>query len=65
VGPGSPEHSTEHRAPQHRQVAKQLTLEMLTKVAVLVDYYMCWEAFDLISSVWINDMLSNWQLRLT
>ncbi|KAF2848991.1 hypothetical protein T440DRAFT_490845 [Plenodomus tracheiphilus IPT5] len=38
---------------RHRQVAKKLSLEMLAKVAVLVDYYNCGEAFDLLASIWV------------
>jgi hypothetical protein len=44
---------------RHRQVAKQLTVEMFA------NHYIGWGAFDLISSVWINDVRRNWQLRLT
>lgn len=38
---------------RHRQVPKKLSLEMLAKVAVLVDYYNCGEAFDLLASIWV------------
>ncbi|KAI4629129.1 uncharacterized protein J4E87_003390 [Alternaria ethzedia] len=37
-----------------RQVPKMLSLELLAKVAKLVDYYQCWEAFDLIADVWVR-----------
>ncbi|KAJ5031504.1 hypothetical protein J3E72DRAFT_391494 [Bipolaris maydis] len=39
---------------RYRRVPKQLSLEMLTKIAVMVDYYECWEAFELISQTWIR-----------
>ncbi|KAI4950389.1 hypothetical protein J4E91_004271 [Alternaria rosae] len=39
-----------------RKVSKSLSLELLAKVAMLVDYYRCWEAFDLIADVWIKDL---------
>lgn len=39
-----------------RQVPRSLSLELLAKVAMLVDYYRCWEAFDLIADVWITDL---------
>ena len=39
-----------------RQVPKSLSLELLAKVAMLVDYYRCWEAFDLIADLWITDL---------
>ena len=38
-----------------RQVSRSLSLELLAKVAMLVDYYQCWEAFDLIADVWANN----------
>ncbi|KAI4932477.1 hypothetical protein J4E85_002875 [Alternaria conjuncta] len=38
-----------------RQVPKMLSLELLAKVAKLVDYYQCWEAFDLIADVWVRN----------
>ncbi|CAN9304337.1 unnamed protein product [Alternaria sp. RS040] len=39
-----------------RQVPKSLSLELLAKIAILVDYYRCWEAFDLIADVWITHL---------
>lgn len=39
-----------------RQVPRSLSLEFLAKLAMLVDYYRCWEAFDLIAEVWITDL---------
>ncbi|KAF2833803.1 hypothetical protein CC86DRAFT_311913 [Ophiobolus disseminans] len=39
---------------QYRQVPRELGLEMLAKMAVLVDYYRCWEAFDLIAPLWVQ-----------
>jgi hypothetical protein len=41
---------------RNRQVPKALSLEMLAKVAVLVDYYRCWEAFDLFSILWVENV---------
>jgi len=41
---------------RYRQVPKSLSLELLAKVAQLVDYYRCWEAFDLIADVWITQV---------
>jgi hypothetical protein len=38
---------------RNRQVPKQLSLELLAKVAVLINYYRCWEAFDLFSTLWL------------
>lgn len=37
---------------RNRQIPKKLSLEMVAKVAVLVDYYRCWEAFDLVRDIW-------------
>ena len=39
-----------------RQVPRSLALELLAEVAMLVDYYRCWEAFDLIADVWITNI---------
>jgi hypothetical protein len=48
-----------------REVPRELTLEKLAKVAVLVDYYRCWEAFDLIASVWIEYLRENYTVPAT
>ncbi|KAK5656644.1 hypothetical protein OQA88_4624 [Cercophora sp. LCS_1] len=37
-------------------ISHTLTLEMLCKIAVLVDYYQCHEAFGFCSSVWIEHL---------
>jgi len=50
---------------RHRKVPKELTLEMLAKVAVLVDYYKCWEAFDFIAPIWITHARKHWPVDLT
>jgi hypothetical protein len=39
---------------RHRRVPKELKLVLLAKSAVLVDYYRCWETFDLISDLWVK-----------
>ncbi|KAF2690671.1 hypothetical protein K458DRAFT_354854 [Lentithecium fluviatile CBS 122367] len=39
---------------RNRQVPRSLTLEMLAKMAVLVDYYRCGEAVDVFSEMWID-----------
>ncbi|KAF2117932.1 hypothetical protein BDV96DRAFT_644269 [Lophiotrema nucula] len=41
---------------QHRKVPKTLELEMLAKVAVLVDYYECGEAIAFFTDIWAKDM---------
>lgn len=50
---------------RHRKVPKELTLEMLAKVAVLVDYYKCWEAFDFIAPIWITHARKHWPVEMT
>ena len=40
----------------NRDVPHLITLEMLCKVAVLVDYYQCHEAFNFSSFVWVNSL---------
>lgn len=39
---------------RNRHVPRSLTLEMLAKMAVLVDYYRCREAIEVFSEMWIN-----------
>jgi hypothetical protein len=48
-----------------REVPRELTLESLAKVAVLVDYYRCWEAFDLIAAVWVKYLRENYTVPAT
>lgn len=38
----------------YRQVPKTVTLEMLAKIAVIVDYYKVHEALEIMASVWIK-----------
>ena len=38
----------------YRQVPKKVSLEMLAKIAVIVDYYKIHEALQIIASLWIN-----------
>ncbi|CAG8127087.1 unnamed protein product [Penicillium nalgiovense] len=37
-------------------IPRKLTLEMLAKVAVIVDYYDCKEALDILKDTWINNL---------
>jgi hypothetical protein len=39
---------------RNRDVPRSLTLEMLARIAVLVDYYRCSEAVEIFSEIWIN-----------
>ncbi|KAH7357590.1 hypothetical protein BKA66DRAFT_552777 [Pyrenochaeta sp. MPI-SDFR-AT-0127] len=41
---------------RNRQVARTVTLEVLAKIAVLVDYYECAEATELFADVWIDNL---------
>jgi hypothetical protein len=41
---------------RNRSVPRSPTLEMLAKVAVLVDYYRCREAVEVLSEIWINNV---------
>ncbi|KAK0619421.1 hypothetical protein B0T14DRAFT_432395, partial [Immersiella caudata] len=38
----------------YRQVPKKVSLEMLAKIAIIVDYYQIHEALQIIASLWIN-----------
>ncbi|KAJ3454817.1 hypothetical protein MRS44_013417 [Fusarium solani] len=40
----------------HRSVPKSLSLEMLAKVAVIVDYYGCHEIIDVFVDIWLKEM---------
>ncbi|KAF1997511.1 hypothetical protein P154DRAFT_278298 [Amniculicola lignicola CBS 123094] len=41
---------------RNKNVPRKVTLEMLTKVAVLVDYWDCIEVVEILSEVWIEDL---------
>jgi hypothetical protein len=41
---------------RNRQVPRSVTLEILAKIAVLVDYYECSEAMDLFSEIWVEKL---------
>ncbi|KAF2127448.1 hypothetical protein P153DRAFT_67816 [Dothidotthia symphoricarpi CBS 119687] len=41
---------------RNRQVPRTVTLEMLAKVAVLVDYYECGEAIEVFTTMWLHDL---------
>jgi hypothetical protein len=41
---------------RNRQVPRTVTLEMLAKIAVLVDYYECGEAIELFTDMWITSL---------
>ncbi|KAI6520478.1 hypothetical protein MCOR05_010812 [Pyricularia oryzae] len=41
---------------QNQQVPKVISLEILTNIAILVDYYECREAIDLAAEIWINKL---------
>ncbi|KAJ5936882.1 hypothetical protein N7466_003332 [Penicillium verhagenii] len=41
---------------QYHDVPRMLSLEMLAKVAVILDYYQCKKALDLINEIWIKDL---------
>jgi hypothetical protein len=41
-----------------RKVPEEISLEMLTKLAVLVDFYECLEAVDFFARIWIEKLIS-------
>lgn len=41
---------------RNHQVPHTITLEILCKVAVLVDYYQCHEAFDFCNKIWVDEL---------
>ncbi|CAO2658135.1 Nn.00g073950.m01.CDS01 [Neocucurbitaria sp. VM-36] len=41
---------------RNRKVPPSITLETMAKLAVLVDYYRCWEAVEMWTNVWIADI---------
>jgi hypothetical protein len=41
---------------RNKQVPRTVSLKMLAKIAVLVDYYECGEAIELYTNMWINDL---------
>lgn len=48
---------------QYKQVPRSLELEMLAKVAVIVDYYAAHQVMEILSSTWIGNL--RWQLPTT
>ncbi|GLA29689.1 hypothetical protein M752DRAFT_337462 [Aspergillus phoenicis ATCC 13157] len=41
---------------QQSQIPRKLSLEMLAKVAVLINYYDCKDAVSILTSIWINSL---------
>ncbi|KAF1997269.1 hypothetical protein P154DRAFT_606539 [Amniculicola lignicola CBS 123094] len=44
---------------RHRKIPQSVSLEMLAKIAVLVDYYECSEAIELYTNMWITHLKEN------
>jgi hypothetical protein len=44
---------------RNRDVPRTVSLEMLAKIALLVDYYDCGEAIELFANIWIADLSVN------
>ena len=42
---------------RNKKVPRNVTLEMLAKIAVIVDYYHCEEAIEMFSAMWIDNHL--------
>jgi hypothetical protein len=47
---------------RNRQVPRLVSLELLAKIAVLVDYYECHEAVEVFAALWLREMKSESQL---
>jgi hypothetical protein len=41
---------------RNKQVPRTVSLEMLAKIAVLVDYYDCGEAIELYANIWVDEL---------
>lgn len=50
---------------RNRDVPRTVSLEMLAKIAVLVDYYDCGEAIELYTDMWIIDLRANVKIPTT
>ncbi|RAR04548.1 hypothetical protein DDE82_004505 [Stemphylium lycopersici] len=50
---------------RYRRVPKELSLEMVAKIAVMIDYYRCGEAFELISEIWIRHLRAHHSIPKT
>ena len=50
---------------QSRKVPRRIGLEMLTKFAVLVDYYQCEEAVEMFTSIWIEALKTETKMPTT
>lgn len=42
-----------------RKVPRDITLDTLAEIAVLVDYYECYEAVDVMTEIWIDKLLKS------
>ncbi|KAK4149057.1 hypothetical protein C8A00DRAFT_19216, partial [Chaetomidium leptoderma] len=47
---------------RNRQVPRLVSLELLAKIAVLVDYYECYEAVEVFAELWLQGLKSQSQL---
>jgi hypothetical protein len=47
---------------RNRQVPRHVSLELLAKIAVLVDYYECYEAVEVFTSLWLQELKTHNQL---
>ncbi len=43
---------------RNRQVPRRVSLELLAKISVLIDYYECHEAVELFSELWLRELKS-------
>jgi hypothetical protein len=43
----------------HRDVPRSLSLEMLAKLAMIVDYYQCHESIELYADIWLQRLKPN------
>jgi hypothetical protein len=49
---------------RNRQVPRLVSLELLAKIAVLVDYYECYEVVEVFAALWLQGMKSESQLPI-
>jgi hypothetical protein len=47
---------------RNRQVPRHISLELLAKIAALVDYYECYEAVEVFAKLWLQGLKSQSQL---
>jgi hypothetical protein len=50
---------------RNSRVPSSVSLEMMAKIAILVDFYECWEAIDIYKTIWVQNLKSSQLVPVT